>query len=278
MKGNLVRRTVTGTLFVLLVAGAILGGPLTFTLLFALAAALTAHELGRLLGRGGRADLCLTATSLAAAYLFMAAAAFCSRAADARIFLPYLLLAAGLGIAELYRRRPDPIADMACTALTQAYVALPFALLNLLAWAAPTATAVTYNPVLPLAVFAFIWLSDTGAYCTGTLAGHHHLFPRISPRKTWEGAAGGGVLAVASSLLFARSFPFLSAAEWAGLALTVAVFGTWGDLAESLLKRTLGVKDSGTILPGHGGLLDRFDSALLAVPAAVAYLYLLTLL
>jgi phosphatidate cytidylyltransferase len=115
--------------------------------------------------------------------------------------------------------------------------------------------------------------------------GKHKLFPRISPGKSWEGSIGGGILVIAIAVLvwylteqYQLNQLGLSALEWAGLGLTVVIFGTWGDLVESLFKRTLGIKDSGNILPGHGGMLDRFDSSLLAIPAAVVYLYTIMLL
>ena len=114
--------------------------------------------------------------------------------------------------------------------------------------------------------------------------GKHKLFPRISPAKSWEGSIGGGVLVliVATIIYFLESqgenLSTLNLWEWLGLGLIVVVFGTWGDLVESLFKRTLGIKDSGNILPGHGGMLDRFDSSLMAIPAAVIYLYSITLL
>lgn len=122
----------------------------------------------------------------------------------------------------------------------------------------------------------FIWLSDTGAYCVGSLIGKHRLFERISPKKSWEGSIGGGIVSLASAFVFAQYFFFLNVWQWMGLALVVVIFGTWGDLTESLLKRQLGIKDSGNILPGHGGMLDRFDSALMAIPAVVVYLMLLS--
>ena len=128
-----------------------------------------------------------------------------------------------------------------------------------------------------LSIFVFIWLSDTGAYCVGSLIGKHRLFERISPKKSWEGSIGGGIFSIASSLGFAHFFPFMPGWQWVGLAIVVVIFGTWGDLTESLMKRQLGIKDSGNILPGHGGMLDRFDSALMAIPAAVVYLYALTM-
>jgi phosphatidate cytidylyltransferase len=118
-----------------------------------------------------------------------------------------------------------------------------------------------------------LWASDTGAYCVGSLIGKHPLFKRISPNKSWEGSVGGAVLAIGISMIFAHYDTSLySTLQWAGMALVVVVFGTWGDLVESLMKRQLGIKDSGNILPGHGGMLDRFDSSLIAIPAVALYL------
>ena len=200
-------------------------------------------------------------------------------AIDARVFLPYLGLLLYLMITELYLKKENPIGNWAYAMLSQLYVALPFALLNVLAFQnSPETSSVTYNPILPLSIFVFIWLSDTGAYCVGSLIGKHRLFERISPKKSWEGSIGGAVFSIASSFVFARFFPFMSMWQWAGLAVIVVIFGTWGDLTESLMKRQLGIKDSGNILPGHGGMLDRFDSALMAIPAAVVYLYILTMI
>ena len=118
-----------------------------------------------------------------------------------------------------------------------------------------------------------MWASDTGAYCVGSLIGKHPLFKRIAPNKSWEGSVGGAVLAIGISMIFAHYDTSLySTLQWAGMALVVVVFGTWGDLVESLMKRQLGIKDSGNILPGHGGMLDRFDSSLIAIPAVALYL------
>lgn len=279
MKSNFVQRTITGVLFVVVLVGGILLSPISFGVLFALITVLAVREFGHLVNNSGQVEINRNITGLAGAYLFLALMAFCSQVTDARVFLPYLLLLLYLMITELYLKKKNPLGNWAFTMLSQLYVALPFALLSVLAFHnAPTASSVSYNPVLPLSVFIFLWLSDTGAYCVGSLLGKHRLFERISPKKSWEGSIGGGVFAVAASWLLACFFPFLNGWEWTGLALTVVVFGTWGDLTESLMKRQLGIKDSGNILPGHGGILDRFDSALMAIPAAVVYLYALTLL
>jgi phosphatidate cytidylyltransferase len=162
--------------------------------------------------------------------------------------------------------------------MSQMYIALPFSLLNVLAFSAPG----QYSYVFPLSLFIFLWMNDTGAYLSGSLLGKHKLFPRVSPGKSWEGSIGGGLLVVAVAFAFGwfendEGMGMMNEWEWAGLGLVVVIFGTWGDLVESLFKRTLGIKDSGSILPGHGGMLDRFDSSLLAIPAAVVYLYTLSL-
>ena len=166
--------------------------------------------------------------------------------------------------------------------MSQLYIDLPFSMLNVLAFQSD-ADGVHYVWTLPLSVFVFLWINDTGAYLCGSLLGKHKLFPRISPGKSWEGSIGGGILVMIVAVLvwylleqYDQNALGLNALEWAGLGLVIVVFGTWGDLVESLFKRTLGIKDSGNILPGHGGMLDRFDSSLMAIPAAVVYLYTLT--
>jgi phosphatidate cytidylyltransferase len=160
------------------------------------------------------------------------------------------------------------------------YIALPFSLINVLAFNATSEGFVAFNTLLPLSIFVFLWVNDSGAYCVGSLIGRHKLFPRISPGKSWEGSIGGAVFVLAAAYAisyFLDTDQMLAMPVWLGLGLVVVIFGTWGDLVESLFKRTLGIKDSGNILPGHGGMLDRFDSSLLAIPAAVIYLYTVSL-
>lgn len=277
MKSNFLQRAITGILFVGVLVGCILYDPWTFSALFVVISALTIREFGHLINQVERVSINKNITMLAGVYLYMAVMAFCTNLSGSKIFLPYLLLIMYLMISELYLKKENPVMNWACSMLSQLYIALPFAMLNVLSFhTSPMDTSVSYNPILPLSVFVFIWLSDTGAYCVGSLIGRHRLFERISPKKSWEGSIGGGIVAIGSSFIFAHYFPIMNMAEWAGLALIVVIFGTWGDLTESLLKRQLHIKDSGAILPGHGGMLDRFDSALMAIPAAVVYLYALT--
>lgn len=279
---NLIIRSITGVLFVAAVVAALLS-PTAMLLLFALITALSVWEFTGLVNAKAGTDTNRFIATIAGAYLYFAMWGFSACLTPPSIFIPYLITLLYLLIAELYAKNPDPIATWAHTMLSQMWVALPLSLLPVLAFRPDPATAqATYSPALPLAIFIFLWLSDTGAYCTGSLIGRHKLFPRISPGKTWEGSAGGAALAIAAAAAIATlagqyDDTGLSLPQWIGLAATVVLFGTWGDLTESLFKRTLGIKDSGNILPGHGGMLDRFDSALLAIPAAVVYLYTITI-
>jgi phosphatidate cytidylyltransferase len=222
-------------------------------------------------------------TTVAAAYLFVAVWAFNTNMMGAEVFIPYLISIIYLLVAELYFDRPDNIQNWGMTFMAQLYIALPFASLNTLCFIG-TPAGVTYYYWYALSLFIFLWSNDTGAYLFGSWLGKHRLFQRISPKKSWEGSIGGGITAIVASQVIAYFIPFaetltplVSHLLWAGLALIVVVIGTWGDLVESLLKRRLGIKDSGNILPGHGGMLDRFDSSLLAIPAAVIYVYTIML-
>ena len=277
---NFVVRTITGIIFVTAVVVSFLE-PRAMVLLFALVTGMTIWEFTGLVNNHRDAQVNQLISTVAGVYLFLAMAGACSGLAPANtVFIPYLISIIYLLVAELYMKAKDPIQNWAYTMMAQLYIALPFSTLNILAFPAEG----TYSYVLPLSVFVFLWINDSGAYCFGSLLGRNKLFPRISPGKTWEGSIGGGLTVVAAAVLISCLLGSdgqqagMSAIEWAGLGLTVVVFGTWGDLVESLFKRTLGIKDSGHILPGHGGMLDRFDSSLLAIPASVVYLFTLTLL
>ena len=278
MKSNLLQRTITGVIFVAVLVGCILGGPISFTILFALISALTINEFGNIVGRNGEIQINKPICILAGVFLFLGFGYNGIVPGSVEIFIPYLFLIMYLLISELYKKKKNPVSNWAYAMMSQMYIALSFAMLNVLAYHTNgTASMSQYNPILPLSIFIFNWVNDTGAYCTGMLFGKHRLFERISPKKSWEGSIGGAAFSIAAALIMAHFFPFMGTGTWIGLGLVTVIFGTWGDLTESLLKRTLGIKDSGNILPGHGGMLDRFDSTLMAVPAAVVYLYILSL-
>ena len=279
---NFIVRTITAVFFVAAIVTCFLRAE-AMILLFALVTGLTVWEFTGLVNDRDSVTVNRMICTVAGVYFFFAMAGYNSGIVSAGVFIPYLITLIYLMVAELYLKQEDPVHDWAYTMLSQLYIALPFSLLSVLAFRS-VGSDIVYTWHVPLSVFVFLWINDTGAYLCGSLLGKHKLFPRISPGKSWEGSIGGGILVMAIAVLvwylteqYNRNDLQLSAIEWAGLGLTVVIFGTWGDLIESLFKRTLGIKDSGNILPGHGGMLDRFDSSLLAIPAAVVYLYTLTM-
>ena len=288
---NLITRSITGILFVAVMVTGICLRSDAMILLFALITGLSMWEYTGLVNEVKDVTVNRFISTAAGVYLFLSMAGFCSDIVPSAVFIPYLLTIIYLFVSELYTGNKNAINDWAYTMLGQMYIALPFSCINVLAFQhQPADGTIVYNWLMPMSIYIFLWLNDTGAYCSGSLFGKHKLFPRISPAKSWEGSIGGAILVLFSAALIgyattqhALPSPFgdeLSTQlilQWMGLGLTVVFFGTWGDLVESLFKRTLGIKDSGNILPGHGGMLDRFDSSLMAIPAAVVYLYTLSL-
>ena len=280
---NFIIRTITGIIFVAAIVSCFLR-PEAMVLLFSIITGLTVWEFTGLVNEREDVTVNRFISTVAGVYFFYAMTYYCSDMyagiAKSVVFIPYLVTIVYLLVAELYLKQKDPIQDWAYTMLAQMYIALPFSLINVLAFNATSEGYVAFNTLLPLSIFIFLWVNDSGAYCVGSLIGRHKLFPRISPGKSWEGSIGGAVFVLAAAYAisyFIDTDQMLAMPVWLGLGLVVVVFGTWGDLVESLFKRTLGIKDSGNILPGHGGMLDRFDSSLLAIPAAVIYLYTISL-
>jgi phosphatidate cytidylyltransferase len=276
---NFIVRTITGVLFVAILVTCFFRAQ-SMVLLFALITGLTIWEYGRLVNEWDDIQVNRFISTVAGVYFFLAMAGYCMGMASLTVFIPYLITIIYLIISELFTQAPNPINNWAYTMLSQMYIALPFSTINLLAFQTSGGEQ-QYNALLPLSIFVFLWVNDSGAYCVGSLLGRHKLFPRVSPGKSWEGSVGGGLLVLVAAAIIGwltgGETHSLSIPVWMGLGLVVVVFGTLGDLVESLFKRTLGVKDSGNILPGHGGMLDRFDSSLMAIPAAVIYLYTLSL-
>ena len=279
-QSNLVTRTITGVLFVAIMVCGFLR-PEAMIFLFALITGMAIWEYCGLVNDIEGVSVNRFISTVAGVYFFIAVAAWRSGiVTNFVIFVPYLLTVIYLFASELYLKNENPVHDWAYTMLSQMFIALPLSMINILAFDVQSDGFVHYDMMIPLMLFVFLWVNDSGAYCSGSLFGRHKLFPRISPGKTWEGSIGGGILvlivAVVVGYLLGDGHA-LSIPMWMGLGLVVVVFGTLGDLVESLFKRTLGIKDSGNILPGHGGILDRFDSSLMAIPAAVVYIYTLHL-
>lgn len=283
---NLIIRAITGVFFVAVMVGGIVFRPDLFILLFAIITGLTMWEYTGLANDIEGVTVNRFISTVAGVYFFLSVAGLQLGLVNGFVvFVPYVLTLLYLFISELYLKQENAVNDWAYTMFGQMYVALPFSLINILAFQpisnSSPFSAPTYDMLLPLCLFVFLWTNDTGAYCSGSLFGRHKLFPRISPGKSWEGSIGGGILVLIVATVIGYyanqgDMPHtLSVCGWTGLGLVVVVFGTLGDLVESLFKRTLGIKDSGNLLPGHGGMLDRFDSSLMAIPAAVVYLYTL---
>ena len=275
---TLIKRIFSGVIYIALIVTAILlldNSPVVYLLVFPLLIVLGIGELITMAKDDATQSWLVNIIDMlggvgifVALYLHYEGTTIQSRALWLLPIAFYLLLRT---IVQLYRPRQNAVHSMERSFFSLGYVALPVAMLN----GIMSITA----PRLLLGLFIFIWLYDTGAYCVGMLLGRHRLFERISPKKSWEGVIGGVMLCVAGAYAtyywFDEFFQVPDLTTWVGMSVVVAVFATFGDLVESLIKRTVDVKDSGNILPGHGGILDRIDSLLLVVPAVFIYLMLI---
>lgn len=274
MKG-LIKRGITAFIFGAVMLGGIYGGPYAFVSLFALITGLCLWEFFEIvLSKNKRIDLIrrFLGLGLGLAPFLLAAVLQLELVNDKGVFIaisslllfPFIFSAF---VYELYTRSEHPFINVAYIVLGMAYIGVPFALLEFIAFEDGFFYA---NTVFGLLVLT--WFNDTGAYMVGSRMGRTPLFPRISPKKTWEGAGGGAAATFIAAFLVFIIFKELRLADWFVLAAIVTVFGTLGDLIESMLKRSVQIKDSGALLPGHGGLLDRFDGFIFLLPFATAYL------
>jgi phosphatidate cytidylyltransferase len=191
------------------------------------------------------------------------------------VFIPVLMIFTTF-LIELYRTNENPFINIAYTLLGISYITIPFAMLFHLGFYVEDNFTNGYSFQIILGFFIMLWTNDTGAYLAGRFFGKHKLFERISPKKTWEGSFGGGLLTIVAAYILSVFFTNLDLTNWIIIAVIVAIFGGLGDLVESMLKRSLNIKDSGNILPGHGGILDRFDGLFISVPIIYSYLHLIS--
>lgn len=258
-------RALTGLIYVALIVAGVMVSNVTMMLLCYLLAALGVSEFVRITGHASMTSALIDVVG--ALLLVSAGAGGAATEVLFGIFLVYVLVKL---VAMVYSRRRDALLSTAFSFMAMIYIALPMALLYGMRAAGDAGRWVV------LAMFIMIWLNDTGAYLVGSAIGRHRLLERVSPKKSVEGFVGGVVFAVAAAPIFYFCFPaqFGAIPLWTlfGVGLCAGVVGTLGDLAESRIKRTLGVKDSGNILPGHGGILDRIDSLLLVTPAVAVVL------
>ena len=280
---ELVKRTLSGAVVVGCVVGSILWHPYAFSALFLVFCLLAVDEFHRLV-KSPRALRIYSFVLTLTLWGTIQCLAWRVEGSEANlhvfgfsIFFGYMLLLIFALLDEIWNHSEHPLQSWGNLFISQIMIALPLATLLFLGF---------LNKWLLLALFVLIWINDTGAYCVGSLTakrknGNHKMTPHISPKKSWEGFIGGFIFSIAASLLLWKC-GWYDAIIQTGMGMSTAIifaflvsaFGTMGDLMESLMKRSLGVKDSGVFMPGHGGVLDRFDSVLLAGPVITAFCWI----
>jgi phosphatidate cytidylyltransferase len=270
---NLVQRIITAVIGAAAVVAGIMFSEWTYFLIFFIITGLTLWEFYKLAGLDGMLPQKSFGTLLG--LLIFCLSFFIERGdISYRYYFVFFPLLSCVYMIKLYKKfERKPFTNIAFTFLGIFYVAIPFALLNI-----ATFENRAYDYQIIFGCLFILWASDTGAYFAGTFFGRRKLFERISPKKSWEGFIGGAILA----FIFAYSLPYFFYAighpptiqswQWIVIGVIIIVGGTFGDLVESLLKRSIEIKDSGTTLPGHGGFLDRFDGLLISAPFIVAFL------
>lgn len=261
-------RTITGIIFVVVMLGSILAGYYVFSLFYVLLSMLCLSEFYGLVRTSGiRPHRALG--FLIGGLIFLSIISYLFFQFPLKYLLLNIPVLCAVFIAELYKRSEVPFVNIGFTFIGVLYTIVPFCFFHGLGFMFDR-----YHYQLPLGFLFLLWGNDTGAYLFGRKFGRHRLFERHSPKKTWEGFFGGMATSLAVGIIISRYFHDLSATTWLVMALIIVCFGTLGDLVESMFKRSIDAKDSGKLLPGHGGLLDRFDGLFLSAPVVFVYLYL----
>lgn len=267
---NFIQRTLTGTLFVGAVAGSIFFHHIAFFLVCLLVAVLGMIELGSLLERKYGSLNIFASILLGLSFqilVFLDSEGMIERSWFV-VLMPLVWLPF---IYELFKGGEHPFQRIALTLLVPIYISLPLSFLYLTGFVLGS-----FEASIILGFFILVWCNDSGAYLVGVSIGKHKLYERISPKKTWEGFIGGVLFTIVAAVFIFKLTDIASLGVWIGAAILVSTFGTIGDLVESMLKRNVDIKDSGSILPGHGGILDRFDAVLFAAPMVFALFVLFT--
>jgi phosphatidate cytidylyltransferase len=268
---NLATRSLTAVFFVIVMVGSVLLGQTVFAVLFFIITVLSLNEFVSLVS-DAELQPALWPTLIIGLITYSTLATHAMGLMPTEgilLIIPALFI---LFIIELWRNKKNPFTNIAISLIGVTYIALPFGLMMYFFDPVFVSGPLHYGIVIG---FLFIlWLNDTGAYFVGSLIGKHKLFERISPGKTWEGSLGGALFAMLTAWGLSFVFRQLDTTHWIILSIIIVITGSLGDLVESMLKRSLGIKDSGNILPGHGGLLDRFDAVLLSTPFVFVYLAL----
>lgn len=272
---GLLKRGSTAIIFVLVMVVGLFGGRYSFVLLFAIITGLCLWEyLSMVLVRDTRRDRIRKVVGLIMGIIPVILSALTKLGfvndpesfviLASLLFSPFIFMAF---VYELFTKSEAPFENIGFIVLGIIYIGVPFALLDFIAFDGEHFYAKTVFGILVLT-----WMNDTGAYLVGSRWGKTPLLPRVSPKKTWEGSIGGVVITFLAAIVLYSTLNELSLLDWLILALIVSIFASLGDLVESMLKRSVNIKDSGTLLPGHGGLLDRFDGFIFCLPFVAAYL------
>lgn len=267
-------RAITGFFFVIVMLGSFFAGPIVFSIFYGMLAVVCLQEFYGLLKKSGQRPNIATGL-INGAYTYAAFAALFHwdvypQAATVHK-LVFLLVPAMLAIfvQELYRETDKPFQNIAYTFVGIVFTILPFTFFHALGFVTNTG----FSAHIPMGFLLMLWANDTGAYLVGRQFGRTKLFERHSPKKTWEGFIGGIFISAGVGFILSMYFKELTWKQWVTTAIVISIVGTLGDLVESMFKRSINIKDSGGILPGHGGLLDRFDGLLLSAPLVFTYLY-----
>ena len=263
-------RAITGLFFVIVMLVSVSFGPYCFLSFYLLLSIFTMVEFFHLV-RKADIQVSLPEAIIGGACIFCSMALHQIVAFDTRLLLINVPVICGIFISELFRKSAVPFTVIGHILIGYLYTILPFCFFVMLGFVNGP-----FNYHYPLAFMLLLWANDTGAYMVGIKFGHTKLFERHSPKKTWEGLAGGVLFSIAIAFAISHYFKDISLTLWVSVAIMICIFGTLGDLVESMFKRSMNTKDSGSLLPGHGGLLDRFDGFLMAAPIIFTYLYLIT--
>ena len=269
---NLLKRSLTGINFVAVLLSGTIIHPVVFTLVFGTLLFLTQFEFYHLVEKAGFLPH-KPAGMAAGMLLFMVCGAIVNGYFPAQFCLIFIPLVIFIFMFEVFRSKAGALQNAAQTLLGFIYVAVPFSLLHFLVFPGFPSNG-SFHPWILAGIFFIVWIYDSSAYLLGTKFGRHKMCKTISPKKSWEGFVAGTVFALITGILNAVLFPALSLPDWMIIAILVVAAGTLGDLFESKIKRELNIKDSGSVLPGHGGFLDRFDSLLFAIPFVFIWLIL----
>lgn len=267
---NIITRSLTGFIYVILTLGSILLGKYTFLAYFTIVLIYTLYEFYRLCKIGNNKPQTILGI-ITAVYLFASFYLYDFKMTGSIVFWGLIPITIYSAVIEIIKQDKHPVQNIAYTLFGIAYIAFPFSILNFIATPLDRAPE-QYLPFVLIGLFVILWTNDSGAYLVGSMLGKTKMCERISPNKTWEGAIGGTIIAIIASIIFFHFTNILSPIHAIFLSILTVIAGTLGDLTESLLKRSFNVKDSGKVLPGHGGLLDRFDSMLFAAP--IYYIYI----